>query len=115
MESEYVKKYINLCSQLLYDKDEYENKIKVKLHNRAARKLTQLSKEITTNKEIAKEVFKELINNDNEVVRLWISDQCIKSNIYVTDAIKMLEKLCKSNNKLIAFEAKMTLKEYKVL
>lgn len=112
MKNRYIEEYINLCSKLVYDCNECKNKTKIKSHNIAARKLIKLSKEINSDERLSKEVFKELLENKDEVVRLWSSIQCIDNNIYQEKAMELLNNLYKnSKNKIISFEARLKLKD----
>lgn len=106
---EYEKKYIDLSKDLCKSIDDYTRR-KVKRNNKAAHEIYDLVCDMCKEPEIAEKVFDSLLEAEDINIRSVAAGQCLKYGFHVKRAKRMLKKFCKSENKLVAFEAELTLK-----
>ena len=109
-----MKNYYNLFikySNQLCSKDDYINKQKVKIHNKAMKNLIQIQREITNDIKNGAVVLIKLLEHDNEKVRLNAAAQCLQIGIQQEKAIEVLKKIeNNSTDKLCQLDARMILK-----
>ncbi len=109
MEGMYIQKFI----ELVIGKVEYENRLSVIKHNRKAKKLIEMYNELEKNKEVAKKVYKELIKNDNEEVKVIAASHCLKLEIYIKESEEILKEcISSSKNPILQGEADIVLQLY---
>ena len=106
---DYYNIFVDLCLQTCTQHD-YRSTAKVLKHNRAMTKIIEITKEIDDTGNSA--VFEELLNHEDERVRLNAAYDCLRTNISVRKACKELKRLAKkSKDASISFSAKMTLEQ----
>ena len=106
---EYIKKYIELCSEL----DDY-SKEGVKKHNKAMRRLAKLFHQLENDKELATVVYESLMNHSNQRVRLTAAAHSLGLNVNLSLAEKVLKEISfNSHEPLSRFNAEMTLQVWK--
>ena len=106
----YYDTFVGFCLQLC-TKHDYKSALKVKRHNRALTKIDKLIEEI--NNADCSKVFGELLNHDNENVKLGAASACLQSNIFVDKAVDTLKKLSETTEDWsISFSAKMVLEQF---
>lgn len=85
--------------------------------NKAYDKLTKILKTVekSYSDEERKNFFNELLDDDNEYVKIWSAAHCLYLKIFEKKSIVILKKIANSNaiEGIIRFDAEMTLKEYK--
>lgn len=108
MKEEYKYKII-LYSSNMYCETK-NTKLDVLKHNTNFDKLQKVFKQFK--KEEDKSLLLELLEHENEKVRLEVAAECLSLNIYIKQAKKVLKKLSKLSGE-IGFVAEMTLEVYK--
>ncbi len=109
MINEYMKKYIELCSEL----DDY-SKEGVKKHNKAMKKLAKLFHKLEDDKKLAAEVYDNLMIHGDERVRATAAAHSLGLNVNLTKAQKVLKEIMRNSPEpLSRFNAEMTLKVWK--
>ena len=83
----YTERYRAYCSDL----NAGAGKSNIKRHNIAMGKLERLYRAVQ--KEADKTFLLELINDENEWVRLIASTDCLRMNVYIREAVNVLEVL----------------------
>ncbi len=102
------KLYVLYCSQL----NNCTSRKEVKRHNSAMKKLGELYKIVV--EEPNKSFLLELLQNNNDRVRVIAAAHCLGLNEYVEEAQEALSDVAiNSNNQFISFEAKSTLDVWK--
>ena len=81
--------------------------------NRNAKKLSKIYYTFKSDEDIRRECMPLLLEDSNLEVRLWAAAHCLGLDEYITDALKIINELIKSNNKSLSIEAEMVLSEYK--
>jgi len=89
---EYVEKIIYLNSQICQKPDDY-TKEKVRKNNKAARKLTIIENALQNDIEIAMEVYKELLDNEDKFIKSNAAALCLQLKIHVDKSIEIFEYL----------------------
>ena len=89
-------------------KETYES-MDSKRGNREGKKLVRMFKILENNIELAKESLPVLFTCENAVVRMKAAAECISLGIFTQEAKKVLEDVVKDDDKMIAFNARMTL------
>lgn len=88
---DYYNDFIKFASQLILSNDDYGNKLKVRAHNRAMRKLLLLKKEM---KDIdCAEILHKLLYHEDERVKMHAADLCLSMNVYIDSAFYILKEL----------------------
>lgn len=109
-----MKDYYNLfveLSQQQCKKNDYVNKLKVKKHNAALRKLNRLQDEMSKN--VNNDMLCMLLNHEDDRVKVNAASFCLKSKILVEKSTIALKKVIdNSDDSTICFSAKMLLKKY---
>ena len=100
--------FVEYCT-MLCRKDDYADKKKVKAHNTAAAKLEGILGELKQND--ALQVLSELLEHDDDTVKLNAAACCLKASLYCDEATNILKKIARSSDdKALQFSAKMLLK-----
>ncbi len=106
-----MKDYYNLFVELSLQqctKNDYENKLKVKTHNAASKKIRQLQAEMKQN--VSEEVLYMLLNHEDDRVKINAASFCLQMEVLVEQAILALKKIIDvSDDSTICFSAKMLL------
>ena len=107
-----MKDYYNLFVEFSLQqctKNDYANKLKVRKHNTASKKLNNLQEEMKQN--VSEEMLYMLLNHKDDRVKINAASFCMQSEILVEQAIHTIEKLIDfSDDSTICFSAKMSLK-----
>lgn len=110
-----MKDYYSLFVELSLrtcTKNDYANKLKVKKHNAALRKLNKLQDELKQN--VSEEILYALLGHEDDRVRVNAASFCLQSKILVEQAVLTLEKIIDvSDDSTICFSAEMLLQNYK--
>ena len=107
---EIISKYIK------YGKIMYETTLdgNYRRGNRAGRKRDKLFKELSKNKVLAKEVFDELLENENVELRISIAAECLILKINEKRAEEVLKEIANSERYgIFSLNAEMTLKVWR--
>ena len=111
----YMKDYYNLFVELSLQqctKNDYGNKLKVKKHNAAYKKLNKLQDEMMKN--IGDDALHALLNHEDDRVKVNAASFCLNSEVLVEQSILTLEKIIAgSDDPTICFSAKMLLQKYR--
>ena len=106
-----MKNYYDLFVQLSLQqctKNDYVDKLKVKKHNEAIRKLNKLQNEITQN--ISEDMLNMLLNHEDDRVKINAASFCLHSKILVEQSVLVLKNIiANSDDETICFSAKMLL------
>ena len=110
-----MKDYYNLFVELSLQqctKNDYVNKLKVKKHNEAFKKLKKLQDEMKQN--MSDDVLYLLLNHEDDRVKVNAASFCLQLEILVEQAVLTLERIIDvSDDSTICFSAKMLLQKYK--
>ena len=106
-----MKDYYNLFIELSLQqctKNDYADKLKVKLHNTVSKKIIRLKNEMKQFD--SKEVLCMLLDYEDDRVKLNAASLCLEMNILREQAVAVLEKIIDlSKDSTICFSAKMLL------
>lgn len=109
-----MKDYYNLFVELSLQqciKNDYTNKLKVKKHNAASKKLNKLQDEMKQN--ISEDTMHALLNYEDDRVKVNAASFCLRFGFLVEESILTLKKIVvDSNDSTICFSAKMLLQKY---
>ena len=109
-----MKDYYNLFVELSLQqctKNDYANKLKVKKHNEASKKLKKLQDEMKQN--LSDDVLYLLLNHEDDRVKVNAAAFCLNSEGLVARSILTLKKIIDvSDDSTICFSAKMLLQKY---
>lgn len=108
---DYFSLFVKLSLQQC-EKDDYKNKLEVKEHNAASKKLKQLYAEIREldSNESDKILHRLLLCDDNRV-KLNAATLCLQINVMISEAIETLNGIVKEcSDVTLCFSAKMVLK-----
>ena len=107
---DYYSLFIELSLQQCTGID-YADKLKVKSHNKASKKLGQLQKEM---KQIdCKEILYNLLNHPDDRVKVNAASFCLKLGVLIEQAVATLKSIIDySDDSTICFAAKMLLQGY---
>ena len=109
-----MKDYYNLFIELSLQqctKNDYANKLKVKKHNDAFKKLKKLQDEMKQN--VNDDVLYLLLNHEDDRVKVNAASFCLQAEILVDQAILALKKIIDvSDDSTICFSAKMLLQKH---
>lgn len=110
-----MKDYYDLFVELSLQqcvKSDYANRLKVKKHNAASKKLKELQDEMTQH--ISEDTLCALLNHEDDRVRINAASFCLNSGVLVEQSILTLEKIiADSDDSTICFSAKMLLQKYR--
>ena len=110
-----MKDYYNLFVELSLKqctKNDYVNKLKVKKHNAAYKKLNKLQYEMMKN--IGDDTLCALLNHEDDRVKVNAASFCLNSEVLVEQSILALEKIiADSDDPTICFSAKMLLQKFR--
>ena len=110
-----MKDYYNLFVELSLQQcteNDYANKLKVKKHNAAAKKLNKMQDEMMQN--INDDMLRVLLNHEDDRVKVNAASFCLQSEILVEQSVLTLEKIIDvSNDSTICFSAKILLQKNK--
>ncbi len=109
MIQEKVNEYIDLCSKL--NNSIYTvSHASVRRHNTAMSREDNFELEISKQPDLAKEVFKRLLENEDKNVQRHAAAACLlKLGIYAERAVNILEEIYKGDHRFAAFEAEAVL------
>ena len=111
----YMKDYYSLFVELSLQtcaKDDYANKLRVKEHNTAMKKLNKLQGEMKQN--VNEEIWCALLDHEDDRVKVNAASFCLQSKILVEQAVVVLEKVIDvSDDSTICLSAEMLLRIYK--
>ena len=100
----FVELSLQQCTQ-----NDYADKLKVKSHNDACKKLKQLESEIKQSH--SEDILRLLLNHKDDRVKTNAASFCLNMNVFVDQAVFALRKIIEnSTDKTICFSAKMLLK-----
>ena len=101
--------FLELSSSLCRSGD-YGDKKKVKKHNEATKKIMILGQAMLQEPEKSREVFRQLLSYDNDMVKLLAASICLDGSLFTHDARIILTELSTSaSDETIRFSAKMQL------
>ena len=108
---DYYKLFVELSLQQC-TKNDYANKLKVKTHNTAYKKLKLLQDEM---KQIDnEEMLHLLLNHEDDRVKINAASFCLQISVLVEKAVLTLERIIDvSDDSTICFSAKLLLQKYK--
>lgn len=108
---DYYKLFVELSLQQC-TKNDYANKLKVKTHNTAYKKLRLLQDEM---KQIDnEEMLHLLLNHEDDRVKINAASFCLQISVLVEKAVLTLERIIDvSDDSTICFSAKLLLQKYK--
>ena len=109
----YIEKYVLLCSKMCKKPDDYLDKKNVKKHNEAMKSLNKLTEELYKNTQLSCEVYYVLLNCEDDYVKMCAAADCLKLEIYVKDALKILKRISRSKDKMASMSAERILLVYK--
>ncbi|MBQ7761528.1 MAG: DUF2019 domain-containing protein [Clostridia bacterium] len=108
-----MKDYYNLFVELSLQqctKNDYANKLKVKKHNEASKKLNKLQNEMNQNP--SEDILYMLLNHEDDRVKVNAASFCLQMEILVKQAIFVLKRIIDiSDDSTICFSAKMLLQK----
>lgn len=106
-----MKDYYNMFIELSLQqctKNDYANKLKVKAHNAASKKLKLLQTEMKQND--SEEVLCMLLKHKDDRVKVNAASLCLQMNVLVEQAVLVLQKIIDvSADSTICFSAKTLL------
>ena len=109
-----MKDYRNLFIELSLQqctKDDYTDKLKIKKHNAACKKLKILQEEMRQH--IHEDVFLSLLDHEDDRVKINAAAFCLQLGILVEKSILTLKKLIDTpDDSTICFSAKMLLQKH---
>lgn len=92
-------------------KNDYANKMKVKKHNVASKKLNKLHDEMKRNG--SEDILCMLLDHEDDRVKVNAASFCLQSSILVEQSVLILKKIINaSDDSTICFSAKMLLQKY---
>ena len=110
-----MRDYYNLFVELSLQqctKNDYANKLKVKKHNAAAKRLNKMQGEMMQN--IGDDTLRMLLHHEDDRVKVNAASFCLHSKVLVEQSIFTLEKIvADSDDSTIRFSAEMLLREYR--
>ena len=110
-----MKDYYNLFVELSLQqcaKNDYANKLKVKKHNAASKKLNKLQDEMKQN--VSEDILNMLLNHEDDRVKVNAASFCLQTSNLVEPSVLTLKKIINdSDDSTICFSAKMLLQQYK--
>ena len=109
--NEKVKKYVekHMASDMIIESVSMTTDYKT--NNREAKKLNKLFQELSSDIELAKEVYEILLNSDCRTTRGISSTECLRLGIYIDKAVENLEEIAKMKDiGIMSFSAEMSLK-----
>ena len=106
-----MKSYYDLFVELSLQcctKNDYTDRLKVKKHNVASKKLGKLQDEMKLN--ISEDTWCVLLNHEDDRVKLNAAAACLQSEILIDQAVRTLKKIIHTSyDSTIRFSAKMLL------
>lgn len=109
-----MKDYYNLFVELSLQQcaqNDYANKLKVKKHNVASKKLKKLQDEMKQN--VSEDILYALLNHEDDRVKVNAASFCLQSELLFDQAVLTLERIIDvSDDSTICFSAKMLLQKY---
>ncbi len=107
---DYYKLFVELSLQQCA-KNDYADKLKVKRHNTASKKLKKLQDEMKQN--VSEDIMYALLNHEDDRVKVNAASFCLQSESLTDQAVLTLKKIIDvSNDSTICFSAKMLLQKY---
>ena len=104
------KLFIELSLQQCTQND-YADKVKVRVHNEASKKLYKLKSKIKENCD--SEMLRMLLNHEDERVIINAASLCLEMCVYSEEAVKILKDVIAfSKDSTLAFAAKNILNEH---
>ena len=109
--NEYYDLFVELSLQQC-TKNDYANKLKVKTHNVASKKLRQLQTKMK--KDSSEEMLLMLLNHDDDRVKINAAFCCLQMDVLIEQTVLALKKIIdESNDSTLCFSAKMLLQSIK--
>ena len=108
-----MKDYYNLFVELSLQctKNDYVNKLKVKNHNVAIKRLNKLQNEMKLH--ISEDTLRLLLNHKDDRVKVNAASFCLDLGLLAEQSIQLLKKIIDdSDDSTICFSAKMLLHKY---
>ncbi len=103
----FVELSLQQCAQ-----NDYANKLKVKKHNVASKKLKKLQDEMKQN--VSEDILYALLDHEDDRVKVNAASFCLNSEVLVDQSILTLEKIIAgSDDPTICFSAKMLLQKFR--
>lgn len=107
---DYYDLFVELSLQQCTEND-YADKLKVKKHNEASKKLENLKDEMKH--KAGEDVLRLLLNHEDDRVKVNAASFCLQSEVLIEQAVFTLEKIIDtSNDSTICFSAKMLLQKH---
>ena len=110
-----MKDYYNLFVELSLQqctKNDYVNKLKVKKHNAAYKKLNKLQDEMMKN--IGDDALHALLNHEDDRVKVNAASFCLHASVLIEQSVLTLKRIiADSDDSTICFSAKMLLQKFR--
>ena len=112
---DYYSSFVKLSLQQC-EKDDYKNKLRVKEHNAASKKLKQLYAEVRElDSDESDKILHRLLLCDDNRVKLNAATLCLQMNVMISEAVEALNSIIKeSNDAALCLSAKMVLHNGKI-
>lgn len=104
-----VNEILELYEKTIKGPDD-NRKIPNRIHNKATRKLIEIEEKLRTMPQLEKEVFAELIKNDDEFIRENSAARCLLIGILEDEALLVINDIIAHGSYSNAFLAKRVLK-----
>lgn len=91
------KLYVEIFKDIIRNNDDYSDKAKGRKHNKAAAKLNKLTKEIVGDKEYLCNMYNNLLNTDDEVLKEWVAWECLNNKVLEDNAISILKDIANAD------------------
>ena len=109
-----MKNYYNLFVELSLQqctKSDYLDKAKVKVHNKASKKIKELQAKIKGTGNL--EILNLLLSHEDDRVKINAASTCLQFNVYMNETIHVLNSIvANSDDETIRFSARMLLKNF---
>lgn len=113
MNDKYIKKFIKLCERLCKENEDYTKTNAVK-HNKSMKKLAEMCKKLSYDKNNAEIIYNTLMKHDDENIRAIAAFHSLSLNINLEKAQEVLRNIIENtNNPIEKFNAEMLLKAWK--
>jgi len=88
--------YLEIFKDVIRDNNDYGDKSKVRKHNAAATKIAKQIEKIE-DIEYLSQMYLNLLNNDDEMVRHWVACDCLNKKVNEEKAVEILKQIAKNN------------------
>lgn len=109
---DFINSFVELSLQQC-TKNDYADKLKVKKHNTASKKLKKLQDEMKQS--VSEDILHVLLNHEDDRVKVNAASFCLQSEILIDQAVFTLKRIIDvSDDSTICFSAKMLLQNTNV-